>query len=60
MLPKAMCPGKRRAEKHTPSGALNEQAEKLKARVPAKVDHFGLCPAIKLSFGQDPSKYESV
>jgi len=60
MSPKAMFPGKRRAEKHTPLGALNEQAEKLEASVPAKVEHFGLCRAIKLGFGHDSSKYESV
>jgi len=28
-------PGERRAQKHTPWGALNEQAEKLKASVRA-------------------------
>ena len=32
-------PGKRRAQKHTPWGALSEQAEKLKASVRAKVEH---------------------
>ena len=32
-------PGKRKAQKHTPWGALSEQAEKLKASVRAKVEH---------------------
>ena len=35
----AMRPGKRRQQKHTPWGALSEQAEKLKASVRAKVEH---------------------
>ena len=35
----AMRPGKRKAHKHTPWGALSKQAEKLKASVRAKVEH---------------------
>jgi IS5 family transposase len=35
----AMRPGKRKAQKYTPWGALSEQAEKLKASVRAKVEH---------------------
>ena len=35
----AMRPGKCKAQKHTPWGALTEQAEKLKASVRAKVEH---------------------
>jgi len=37
-----MCPGKCSAQKYTPWGALNEQAEKLKAGVRAKVRYRGL------------------
>jgi len=33
----AICPGKRKAQKHTPWGALHEQAEQLKASVRAKM-----------------------
>ena len=35
----AMRPGKRKAHKHTPWGALSEQAKKLKASVWAKAEH---------------------
>ena len=35
----AMRPGKRKTQKHTPWGALHEQAEQLKASVRAKVEH---------------------
>jgi len=35
----AMRPGKRRGQKRTPWGALNEPAEKVKASVRAKVEH---------------------
>jgi IS5 family transposase len=34
-----MRPGKRRGQKRTPWGALNEPAEKVKASVRAKVEH---------------------
>ena len=34
-----MRPGKRKQQKHTPWGALAEQAEKLKANICAKVEH---------------------
>ena len=35
----AMRPGKRKQQKHTPWGAITEQAEKLKASIRAKVEH---------------------
>ena len=34
-----MRPGKRKQQKHTPWGALTEQAEKLKASIRVKVEH---------------------
>ena len=35
----AMRPGKRKQQKHTPWGALTEQAEKIKTSIRAKVEH---------------------
>ena len=35
----AMRPGKRKQQKHTPWGALTEQAEKSKASIRVKVEH---------------------
>lgn len=54
----AMRPGKRKQEKHTPWGALNEQAEKLKASVRAKVEHpFRV---IKRQFGHVKVRYRGL
>ena len=54
----AMRPGKRRAQKHTPWGALNEQAEQLKASVRAKVEHpFRV---IKRQFGHVKVRYRGL
>ena len=54
----AMRPGKRRAQKHTPWGALKEQAEKLKASVRAKVEHpFRV---IKRQFGYVKVRYRGL
>ena len=54
----AMRPGKRKAHKHTPWGALSEQAEKLKASVRAKVEH--LFRAIKRQFGHTKVRYRGL
>ena len=54
----AMRPGKRKAQKHTPWGALTEQAEKLKASVRAKVEHpFRV---IKRQFGHSKVRYRGL
>ena len=54
----AMRPGKRKAQKHTPWGALSEQAEKLKASVRAKVEHpFRV---IKCQFGFTKVRYRGL
>jgi IS5 family transposase len=54
----AMRPGKRKQQKHTPWGALTEQAEKLKASVRAKVEHpFRV---IKRQFGHCKVRYRGL
>jgi len=54
----AMRPGKRKQQRHTPSGALAEQAEKLKASVRAKVEHpFRV---IKRQFGHTEVRYRGL
>ena len=54
----AMRPGKRKQQKHTPWGALGEQAEKLKASVRAKVEHpFRV---IKRQFGHTKVRYRGL
>ena len=54
----AMRPGKRKAQKHTPWGALHEQAEQLKASVRAKVEHpFRV---IKRQFGHTKVRYRGL
>jgi len=53
-----MRPGKRKAQKHTPWGALHEQAEQLKASVRAKVEHpFRV---IKRQFGHTKVRYRGL
>lgn len=54
----AMRPGKRKAHKHTPWGAVAEQAEKLKASVRAKVEHpFRV---FKRQFGHTKVRYRGL
>ena len=54
----AMRPAKRKQQKHTPWGALNEQAEKLKASIRAKVEHpFRV---IKRQFGHTKARYRGL
>jgi IS5 family transposase len=54
----AVRPGKRKTQKHTPWGALNEQAEQLKASVRAKVEHpFRV---IKRQFGYVKVRYRGL
>ena len=54
----AMRPGKRKQQKHTPWGALSEQARKLKASVRAKVEHpFRV---IKRQFGHTKVRYRGL
>ena len=54
----AMRPGKRRQQKHTPWGAITEQAEKLKASVRAKAEHpFRV---IKRQFGHTKVRYRGL
>ena len=54
----AMRPGKRKAQRHTPWGALTEQAEKPKASVRAKVEHpFRV---IKRQFGHTKVRYRGL
>ena len=54
----AMRPGKRKAQKHTPWGALTEQAEKLKVSIRAKVEHpFRV---IKRQFGHTKVRYKGL
>ena len=54
----AMRPGKRKQQKHTPWGALSEQAGKLKASVRAKVEHpFRV---IKRQFGHTKVRYRGL
>ena len=54
----AMRPGKRKQQKHTPWGAITEQAEKLKASVRAKVEHpFRV---IKRQFGHAKVRYRGL
>ena len=54
----AMRPGKRKQQKHTPWGALTEQAEKLKASIRAKVEHpFRV---IKRQFGDTKVRYRGL
>lgn len=53
-----MRPGKRKAHKHTPWGAILEQAEKPKAGVRAKVEHpFRV---IKRQFGHTKARYRGL
>ena len=53
-----MRPGKRAKQKHTPWGALIEQAEKLKASVRAKVEHpFRV---VKRQFGYVKTRYRGL
>ena len=53
-----MRPGKRKQQKHTPWGALSEQAEKLKASIRAKVEHpFRV---IKRQFGHSKVRYRGL
>ncbi len=54
----AMRPGKRKAQKYTPWGELNEKAEQLKASVRAKVEHpFRV---IKRQFGHTKVRYRGL
>jgi IS5 family transposase len=54
----AMRPGKRRAQKYTPWGALIDQAEKLKSSVRSKVEHpFRV---IKCQFGFTKVRYRGL
>lgn len=54
----AMRPGKRKAQRHTPWGAVMEQAEKLKASIRAKVEHpFRV---IKRQFGHTKVRYRGL
>ena len=54
----AMRPAKRKAQKHTPWGALHEQAEQLKASMRAKVEHpFRV---IKCQFGYVKVRYRGL
>ena len=54
----AVRPGKRKQQKHTPWGALSEQAGKLKASVRAKVEHpFRV---IKRQFGHTKVHYRGL
>ena len=54
----AMRPGKRKQQKHTPWGALTEQAEKIKASIRAKVEHpFRV---IKRQFGRALVRYRGL
>ena len=54
----AMRPGRRKRQKHTPWGALAEQAEQLKASVRAKVEHpFRV---IKRQFGHVKMRYRGL
>ena len=53
-----MRPGKRKQQKHTPWGAITEQAEKLKASIRAKVEHpFRV---IKRQFGHAKVRYRGL
>ena len=53
-----MRPGKRKQQKHTPWGAITEQAEKLKASIRAKVEHpFRV---IKRQFGYTKVRYRGL
>jgi IS5 family transposase len=54
----AMRPGKRRAQKHTPWGALHKQVEQFKASVRAKVEHP--FRAIKRQFGYVKVRYRGL
>jgi IS5 family transposase len=54
----AMRSGKRKAQRHTPWGAVMEQAEKLKASIRAKVEHpFRV---IKRQFGHTKVRYRGL
>ena len=54
----AMRLGKRKQQKHTPWGALTEQAEQLKASIRAKVEHpFRV---IKRQFGRTKTRYRGL
>jgi IS5 family transposase len=54
----AMRPGKRKAQKHTPWGAISERLEQVKARVRAKVEHpFRV---IKCQFGYVKVRYRGL
>ncbi len=54
----AMRPGQRKAQKHTPWGAVTEQVEKLKASVRAKVEHpFRV---LKRQFGHTKVRYRGL
>ena len=54
----AMRPSKRKQQRHTPWGALTEQAEKLKASIRAKVEHpFRV---IKRQFGHTKVRYRGL
>ena len=53
-----MRPSKRKAQKHTPWGAVTEQVEKLKARVRVKVEHpFRV---LKRQFGHTKVRYRGL
>ena len=54
----AMRPGKRRAQKHTPWGALIDQAEKLKSSVRSKVEHA--FRVVKCQFGYTKVRYRGL
>ena len=54
----AMCPGKRKQQKHAPWGELTEKIEKIKASVRAKVEHpFRV---IKRQFGHTKVRYRGL
>jgi IS5 family transposase len=54
----AMRPGKRKAQKNTPWGAVTEQVEKLQASVRAKVEHP--FRAIKRQLGHTKVRYRGL
>ena len=54
----AMRPGKRHMQKHTPWGALHEQAEQLRASARAKVEHPFM--VIKRQFGYVKVRYRGL
>ncbi len=54
----AMRPGKRRAQKHTPWGALIDQAEKIKSSVRDKVEHA--FRVVECQFGYTKVRYRGL